>query len=195
MSRGFLVGGGGSKKSGGNSGKKNAASLLAARGMSREEMLRGANKVEKKDYQDMLDDLLDEKMMSSNPNKYSFSMHGTPPQEEREMSKGMKVAMELMMQKRLKKRAKIKGQAVEIVPKSYGMGADGGRVDSAGRIMNNAGQILLRIDPKTGIISDNMGMKVGKYNPNSMVSDTKIQNLIKKYTQKTSTFNPFAPKN
>lgn len=196
MSRGFMSGGGsGGKKRGGSDKAKKLASLMrATRNQSRSEMIQGKSSHGMKDYNEMLEDLIDEKMFSGNPNKYKFTLSGTEPQEEREMSKGMKAAMEMAQMQRMKKRNKQRSAKVEIIPKSFGMGADGGRVTKDGKIMNNAGQVLLSIDPKTGIITDNFGLKVGKYNAHSAICDTKIEKLIQKYSATKNKFNPFAGK-
>jgi len=196
MSRGFMSSSGGGSKRGGGSDKstKFAKMMSAGRNQTRSEMIKDRSSHGTKDYSEMLEDLIDEKIFSSNPNKYKFTLAGTEAQEEREMSKGMKAAMEMAMMQRAKKRNKDRSAKVEIIPKSFGMGADGGRLDKNGKIMNNAGQILLSIDPKTGIITDNMGLKVGKYNPNSSVCDNKIEKLVQKYSAQKSRMNPFAPK-
>lgn len=195
MSRGFMSGGAAGGKKGGSSGKKFGSSLSGNRPQTREELMNpnhGAPQT--KSYGDMLDDLIDEKMFSGNPNQNKFSLHGTQPLEEREMTKGMKAAMEMAKQQRAKKRGKSRGKGIQIIPKSFGMGPDGGRIDKEGRIMNAQGQVMLKVDPQTGIITDNMGMKVGKYNAHSMVNETKIENLIKKYSAQRAKTNPFAAK-
>ncbi len=195
MSRGFMSGGGGGGKKSGGSGKSKLGSMLDGnRNQSREEMIKGKSSHQTKNYSDMLEDLIDEKMFSSNPNKHKFTLSGTQAQEEREMTKGMKAAMEMAKQQRMKKRKKSRGNGIEIIAKSFGMGPDGGRVDKEGRIMNAQGQIMLRIDQQTGIITDNMGMKVGKYNAHSMVNETKIEKLIQKYSAQKAKGNPFAAK-
>ena len=195
MSRGFISGGGdGGKKSGAGAKSKFGKLLGSTRVQTREEMIKGKSSHGTRDYSEMLEDLIDEKMFSGNPNKYKFTLAGTEAQEDREMTKGMKAAMEMAMMQRAKKRNKERGAKIEIIPKSFGMGAEGGRLTKEGKVMNNAGQILLSIDPKTGIITDGFGLKVGKYSPNSAVCDTKIEKLIQKYTRQKSKFNPFAAK-
>lgn len=195
MSRGFMSGGGTGGKKNGGSGKKFGSSLSGNRPQTREDLMNPNSHAPKtKSYGDMLDDLIDEKMFSDNPNKHKFSLSGTQAQEDREMTKGMKAAMEMAKQQRAKKRKKSRGKGVDIIAKSFGMGPDGGRIDKEGRIMNAQGQVMLKVDPNTGIITDNMGMKVGKYNAHSMVNETKIENLIKKYSAQKATTNPFAAK-
>ena len=121
-------------------------------------------------------------------------MPGTAAQEEREMTKGMKAAMEMAQQARMKKRNQQRSAKVEIIPKSFGSGPDGGRITKDGKIMNNMGVVVMHINPKTGIITDGLGLKVCKYNPSSSVCENKIEKLVQKYSAQKNKFNPFAPK-
>lgn len=195
MSRGFFGKSGGGKKTSSSMSRGNSRltrMLQDGSSLDRDKIVDGIKNVRQKDHRDMLQDLIDEKMFSAAKPRGGSTLSGVKAAEEREMSKGMKQALASMMQKKMKKR---KGQGkVVIKPKSFGMGESGGRITESGTIMNNAGQILMRIDPETGIITDGFGLKVGKYNPNSAVCDTKIEKLIAKYTKAKSTLNPFAPK-
>ncbi|PIR31893.1 MAG: hypothetical protein COV36_06330 [Alphaproteobacteria bacterium CG11_big_fil_rev_8_21_14_0_20_44_7] len=192
MSRGFF--GGGGKKGGSRSGKKSGTNVFSRRGATRKEMIQDKSSHSVKDYSEMLEDLLDEKLMSEDPRKYNFHMPGTQAPEKREMTKGQKAAMELIKQKRMKKRTKKREQKVEVIPKAFGDGPTGGRIDKKGNIMDNKGRILFRINLSTGVITNNTGMKVGKYKPNSLVCDTKIQKMIERQSKASDVFNPFAPK-
>ena len=193
MSRKFL---GGSGKKGNNkkTGKMDLGKLLRSGGISREDMIRDKSSHSIKSHEEMLEDLIDEKMLNPG-NKPGFHLPGTKPQEEREMSKGMKAALELAQQQKMKKKkGKFGKKGMQIKPQSFGMGADGGRITAEGVIMSNDGKILFRVDKETGKISDNMGKIVGKYKAGSIVNDTKIENLIKNATKTSGVFNPFAPK-
>ena len=199
MSRGFL---GGSTGNGGLGGKKNKSEFRTKfdkmmrqysnkRKSTVNELVRDKTQ-QVKNYKEMLEDMMDEKMFS--PKKsMGMSLPGTVPTEQKEQTKGQKMAMELAMQKRAKERMKKREMKVDVVPKHY-TGRAGGWIDKKGKIRNKNGLIVMEVNLDTGVITDRMGMKVGKYTANSMNCDFKIQRLIDKYTKAQKNFNPFAMK-
>jgi hypothetical protein len=145
-----------------------------------------------KNYKEMLEDMMDEKMFSPK-NLNTFSLPGTVPSEQKEMTKGQKAAMELAMQKRAKERMKKREMKVDVIPKQY-TGRSGGWIDKKGKIRNKHGMIVMEVDLDTGVITNRMGLKVGKYTPHSATCDFKIQRLIDQYTKAHKNTNPFAMK-
>ena len=198
MSRGFL--GGGGKKGGGKKNSRGADMIARMQRLStfasgsKKDIMESKQSHKMKSSSEILDDMLDEKMFNPGHKKGGFHLPGTKPPEEREMTKGQKMAAEMAYAKKMKKRMKLRAAKVEIQPKSFGDGPHGGRIAKDGKIMNNQGRVLFRVDPNTGIISDNFGKRVGKYNPKSLSLDFKIEGLIKRYSQQADVTNPFAPK-
>src|SRR5690606_27334531 len=112
----------------------------------------------------MVQDMLDEKMTSGT--RTGFFLPGTTPPEEKEMSKGRQMAIEHYKMKRMRQRMKIRDNKVEVVPKNYG-GESGGWIDGKGKIRNKNGMVVMEVNLQNGEIRNNMGLKVGKYNPHS----------------------------
>lgn len=196
MSRRFL-GGGGKKKGGSGSGNSTIdkmRKLSAFSSGSTKDMIADKQGSKMKSHEELFEDMMDEKMFNPGGDKGKFHLPGTKPPEEREMTKGQKMAAEMAYSKKMKKRMKMRAKKIDIAPKSFGDGPDGGRITKDGRVMNNQGRVLFKVDSSTGVMMDNLGRKVGKYNPKSMVNDSRMERLIKKYSQDTSVFNPFAPK-
>jgi len=200
MSRGFFGGGG----SGGNDKRPGAAkndltkkkSMMSVLAVSRKrkrtmnELVAERTSSKVKNYKDMVDDLIDDKMSSTGRPQY-FMLPGTQQSEEKEMTKGRKMALEHFKMKRMQQRMKVRDQRVEVTPKHY-MGIHGGWIDKKGKIRNEHGHIVMEVNLNTGVITNRLGLKVGKYNPASQSNDFKIQRLIDKYTKAHSTINPFA---
>ena len=145
-----------------------------------------------KNYKEMIEDLMDEKMFDPKKMK-GFHLPGTIAPEQKEMTKGQKAAMEFMMQKRAKERMRKREQKVDVIPKQYN-GRAGGWIDKKGKIRNKFGVIVMEVNLETGVVTNRMGLKVAKYNPHSATCDFKIQRLIDQYTKDQKTFNPFGMK-
>lgn len=195
MSRQFLGGGGGKNNNRGKTGKGVIGQMVSGkRRRSQKEMIAEKTAHHVKDYNEMIEDLIDEKMFSTDPRKNSFHLPGTQAPEERKLTKGYLAAMEQAKQKRAKQRMKVRDKKVEITPKTFGDGEHGGRIDKKGRVINNQGKVLFQVDPKTGIITAGLGLKVGKYKAGSLVADHKMEKLIAKHSKGANVFNPFAAK-
>ena len=198
MSRGFFGGKMGGGGTGSGRGKnefrekfeKMMQQYSTKRQSTRGELVRDKSR-QVKDFKETLEEMMDERMF--NPKKLNqFTLAGTAQAEEKELTKGQKAAMEHAMQKRAKMRMKEREQKVDVIPKSY-TNKYGGWIDKKGKIRNGKGDIVMEVNLKTGVITNKMGLKVGKYNPHSMSNDFKISRLIDKYSSKrTNPFNPFA---
>ncbi len=200
MSRGFFSGSGGgdSKRPGSAKGdptkKKSLMTTLnysRKRQKTQNELIRERSSIQLKDYSEMVEDLLDAKM-SSTERPRQFNLPGSAPPEEKKISKGREAAIEHFKMKRMKLRMKVRDQRVEVIPKNY-PGAQGGWIDKNGRIRNRHGQIVMEVNLKNGVITNRLGLKVAKYNPHSMTCDFKIQRLLQRYEQHQHRHdNPFA---
>lgn len=203
MSRGFFgngSGGGDSKRPGAaKSDPTKKKSMMSSLNFSRKrqktlnELVRERTTTKVKDYNEMVEDLLDAKMTSTERPR-QFSLPGAAPPEQKEISKGRKAAIEHFKMKRMKQRMKVRDQRVEVIPKLYS-GPQGGWIDKKGRIRNAHGVIVMEVNTKNGVITNRLGLKVGKYNPHSMTCDFKIQRLIQRYdAHHTTHMNLFAGK-
>ena len=191
MSRGFFGGGGlGGGKNPFAPKKSNSNSMFSRkRKRSMQEMMdeKASHKV--KSHKDMVEDLIDERMFSLDKKNMGFALPGTQGNEDnRKFSKGYLQAMEFAKQKRMKQKMKRRDNGVKIQPKAL----SGGRIDSSGRILNDKGQVVMKINPETGVITDSMGMKLGKYKPFAHGMDGKLEKLIEKYTKRTVGINIFS---
>lgn len=111
----------------------------------------------------------------------AFHLPGTNG-KPKEFSKSVQLALEVMAQRQAKKemkKQKQKESGVEIKATSIG-GMYGGWLDSKGRVTNGRGEVLLKIDKKTGdiVTTGFFGRKVGKYDPKSPYCFFKIQKYI-----------------
>ena len=214
MSRGFFgSSGGGDKKRPGAAKddptrKKsimNSLNYSRKRQKTQNELIRERTSTRVKDYSEIIEDLLDAKMTSSERPR-QFNIPGSAPAEAKEITKGRQAAIDHFKMKRLKQRMKVRDQRVEVIPKNY-TGHQGGWIDKKGRIRNGHGQIVMEVNMKNGVITNRLGLRVGKYNPHSPSNDFKIQRLIQRYTQHQhkhenpfsghshdGPFNPFAGK-
>ena len=203
MSRGFFGGGGGgdSKRPGAakadptkKKSMMNALNFSRKRQKTQNELIRERSSTKLKDYNEMVEDLLDAKMTSSERPR-QFNLPGSAPPEEKQVTKGRLAAIEHFKMKRMKQRMKVRDQRVEVIPKNYN-GAQGGWIDKNGRIRNRHGQIVMEVNTKNGVITNRLGLKVGKYNPHSMTCDFKIQRLLLRYEQHQHRHdNPFGGAN
>lgn len=193
MSRKFLSSG--RKKSGKKSGSMgNLGKLLRSGDMSKTQMINEKNSHSIKSHSEMLEDLLDEKLFNTDPRKNAFHLPGTKKPEERQMTKGMKAAIEAAQMGRLKKRQKAnKRKGLEIKAQAIGgFGKEGGRVTADGKIMSNDGKVLFKINTQTGKITDGFGIAVGKYKPGSVTNEVRMERLLQSAMKKQNKFNPFA---
>ncbi len=117
--------------------------------------------------------------------KYSFHLDGTDAAECRQLSKSAQEVIQKVAEKRAKKAEKNAKKAdIVAIQAKYFTGIQGGRIDNKGRIFDAAGQEVMSVDKKTGKIKNKFGSTVGKYNPNSPMSEHKICRLIDKYSTK-----------
>ena len=88
MSRGFFSGG---SKKGKNKPNKGMMGKIVSKNRDKTLKQKVEEKVthQVKDYKEMVEDLIDEKMFSTDPRKSHFQMKGTKPPEEREMTKAL----------------------------------------------------------------------------------------------------------
>lgn len=183
MSRGFFGGGGiGSSK---NPFQKKAynSGLMAGRKRRRhlQDLVEERITHKVKTQKEILEEMIEDRMYSLDKKSYGFQIPGTE-QEEVKHSKGYIDAVELAKSKNLKKKIKLRDNAVKITPKTFD-GEFGGRIDEKGRVVNKKGRLVLKVDPETGIIRNNMGTKVGKYNPRSFNCQFKMESLIARYSK------------
>jgi len=120
-------------------------------------------------------------MYGVNKKNYGFTLPGTEENETKH-SKGYIDAVELAKGRNLQKKIKQRDNAIKIKARNFS-GEFGGRIDSKGRVMNNKGRIVLTVDPDTGIIKNNMGTNVGRYNPRAHNCEFKMERLIDKYSK------------
>lgn len=196
MSRGFFGGGGGdgeNSRPGQKKSMKNLMDFSTKRKKTQSEMIRDRTTHKMPSYEEMVEKLMDEKMTSTAKGSTFFHLPGTAAPEEREQSKGRDKAIEIYKMKLAKKRSKIRDAKVEVIPKNYS-GTGGGWIDKKGKIRNKNGLVVMEVNLTNGVISNHMGMKVGKYNPHSQSNDFKISRLIDKYTVAKGIFNPFGGK-
>lgn len=202
MSRGFFGGAGGNngrpRPGASKSDPTKKKSFMAVLNYSRKrnktmnELVKERNTHKLTDYKEMVEDMLDAKMTSTE-RKRGFNLPGTAPAEEKVISKGRQAAIDHFKMQRAKQRMKVRDKKVEVIPKNY-MGAHGGWIDKKGKIRNHHGAIVMEVNLNTGVITNKLGLKVGKYNPNSYGNDFKIQRLIDRYTKQGEYQNPFGGK-
>ncbi len=186
MSRGFFGSGGLGK--GRNpfapKGKDMSAQFSRKRKRSLQEMVESKNTHAVRSHKEMLSDLLDARMMNPGKSGMSFKLPGTGDGDDSGgRSKGYLAAMKVAQEKRMKAKAKRNDNKVKVVPKAFG-GEFGGKIDANGKITNGKGQVVATVNLETGIIKDNMGMKVGKYKPFAFGMDNKIEKIISKVSSK-----------
>ena len=117
--------------------------------------------------------------------KYTFNLPGTDPTQCKELSKGAQEIIQKIAEKKAKSaEKKMKKADVVSVNAKYFMGQQGGRIDSAGKIYDSAGQHIMTVDKKSGKIKleGGRGGTVGNYNPNSTYSEHRITELIAKHS-------------
>lgn len=144
---------------------------------------KGGKGVQKTDYKEMMEKRIAEykdKMMLEATSTGGFHLPGTDPNQSKELSEAAKAVIQQMAEKRAKKAAKKEAKKVQIRSRSVGNGKSTGHIDSNGRVFGLHNQMLFKIDPKTGAITNTMGMKVGKYNPNSSFSMFQLEKLLEK---------------
>lgn len=101
----------------------------------------------------------------------------------RELSESTKAALDMIAEKMAKKeieRRKKKQKAKEeldIKPRNFGIV---GRIDSRGFVYNSLGHVVMRVDKKTGLITDNtmFGRRLGKYDPEKPGSINRLYRLL-----------------
>lgn len=108
--------------------------------------------------------------------KYKF----VPPGAERTEKKPSPAAEKFLkkmadIQKRREERKK--KQKITVAPRSFA-GAQGGRLDANGKILDKRGRVVGHINLKNGKIVNAKGVAVGKYKPNSSLTDHTIVKLI-----------------
>lgn len=132
-------------------------------------------------YQDILKQKMDEvRSAAMKGAKYTFQLPGTDATEARQLSKGAQEIIEKIAEKnakRAEKRMK-KADVVKVQAKSFS-GHQGGRIDGRGHIYDSAGQWVMTVDKKTGVIKNRItGAKLGKYNASCGYSEHRMCELI-----------------
>lgn len=97
----------------------------------------------------------------------NFALPGARPSVEK-MSRTTKRAMEVLARKEAIKEEKALRQMVGIVPRRYG---EVGRMDQKGNVYDEASNLVLKVDYKTGKIKTLNGWCVGKYKPKSSLHE------------------------
>lgn len=133
----------------------------------------------KKDYQDIMEErmaeykeqIAAEKKMQ---NLTGTSIPGTNAEQEIELSTTAQIMLEKLAAKKAKKEAKKAAQRAAMKPRNFSNGS----MDARGNVTDRSGRVVLKVDMKTGVIKNNMGIKVGKYVANSPFSAFKIERLL-----------------
>lgn len=112
-------------------------------------------------------------------NAYSaFSLPGTKSTAAH-MSKSARRALEEISKRNALKEEKAMRQMVVIKPREYG---GFGRIDAKGRVFDQANNIALRVDAKTGMLKTPGGFSVGKYRPKSWLHESFMREQIVKHS-------------
>jgi len=107
----------------------------------------------------------------------TFSIPGTLSQAYK-ISKNAENALKQMAQKKAAKEAKALRQMVVVQQRTF----PNGRIVKDGKIFDIAGNIVAKVDTKTGKMTTGMGWSLGKYKPKSFSTNTLIQQTIDKYS-------------
>lgn len=136
----------------------------------------------KEKYQKIFDDKMDSMKaeMAQKGHGNGFRLPGSKAEAPKPLSAAAQKALEMMAAKKAKKELSKARKVPEITPKSF-TGAAGGRIDGKGNIYNAQGQIMFKVDPKSGKIKNRAGNTVGTYKNNSY-SDFHIAQLLAKVT-------------
>lgn len=178
MARGFFGGGGTGDGKNPFQKKPFNSALLAGRKRRRDlhDLVEERTTHKLKSQKEILSDKLEEMMYGMNKKNYGFQLPGTEG-EEKTHSKGYMEAIEHAKRKSLKQKIKLREKKVKITPRAFD-GEAGGRIDAKGRVMDKKGRIVLTVDPETGVIKNNSGMKIGRYEPRSHNFQFKMERWI-----------------
>lgn len=113
--------------------------------------------------------------------KYSFTPPGcaAPAEGEKKVSKGMEAFIQRVAAKQAKEELKkeIERSSIKINAK-YLTGQFGGAIGKDGKIFGPDRKLVAKINKKSGRIMSETGVYIGKYDPNSPMSEYKIQQYI-----------------
>lgn len=127
-------------------------------------------------YKFIMNKRLEQSRAKSQASAFStFSLNGAK-QGERQMSKRAELALKEIAQQKAAKEAKALRQMVVIKPQRYG---DVGHINAKGIIYDQANNLTMKVDVKTGKIKTMNGWTVGKYKPKGAGHNFQMQTWIK----------------
>ncbi|MCI5050307.1 MAG: hypothetical protein MRY32_08270 [Rickettsiales bacterium] len=165
-----------------NNGKSAKAQFMKA-------MQKGLKNPAEQDAKARYKEILSEKMASVQKEamkgaKYSFQLPGTDASECRKLSKGAQEILEKVAEKQAKREQKKRERKMDkvAVKAKYFTGMQGGRIDNKGQIYDSAGQVIMKVDTKTGKIKNAAtGSTLAKYRPNCGYTEHRICELIARH--------------
>ncbi len=169
----------------GGSGKKGGLGGLLGK-------LSGQNQKKKMSYEDMMkkriEDYMQQKVIDRITNKGTY-IEGADNDGASKMSDAAVKAIKQMFEKRAREKA-AKEMEVKIKP----MNLRNGRIDAQGFIYTYGGRKVGFVDKKKGIICNNFGFKVAKYDPKSFGVVGELERLIDNFRASNKRNNqPLSP--
>lgn len=98
--------------------------------------------------------------------------------EARKMSKRAEAALKEIAAKKAAKQAKAERKMVIIQPRTF----PNGKLERSGKVFDIAGNIVAKVDPKTGKMTTLNGWSLGHYKPKSFMTDRALQEAIDKHS-------------
>ncbi|MDE3015879.1 MAG: hypothetical protein KGI29_03040 [Pseudomonadota bacterium] len=98
--------------------------------------------------------------------------------EARKISKRADLALKEIAARKAAKQAKAERRMVVIQPRTF----PNGTLNRNGKVFDIAGNIVAKVNPKTGRMSTLMGWSLGRYKPKSFLTDRALQEAIDKYS-------------
>jgi hypothetical protein len=138
---------------------------------------------EEERYQKIMDKKMNDlrKKAMEGGSKYSFTPPGcaAPAEGEKKVSKGMEAFIQRTAAKQAKEELKKElARATVKINAKYLTGQFGGAISKDGKITGPDRKIIAKINKKSGKIMSTTGVYIGKYDPNSPMSEFKIQQYI-----------------
>lgn len=186
------AGSGGNRFGGGSSGSKPDARSALDRAIASKDRMQSLKKKGTESNDERYQKLVQEKMekqksmlMADKKMNSAFHLPGTK-MEEKEVSKSTQMALEMMAAKMAKKELKSKKKSEDgLIIKPTHIGYHG-YLDKKGKIYNNEGKTMMKIDKQTGAITTTgmFAKKIGTYDPDSSYCLFKIGKQLEKEAQK-----------